>query len=109
MGIDGMTTVIAGRRVGEWFNANGVTIEVLQDAIATKKPLLVQALQAQGDGLTSSQRAALDRWGNDELIMVLQSLGQTHPAHAKAIYDAWWTFLIPQIQEAKRLLHAFQA
>lgn len=109
MGIDGMTTEIAGRRVGEWFDANGVSIEVLRDAIATKKPLLVQALQAQGPGLTASQRSALDRWGDDELLMVLQSLATTHPDHSKAIFGAWWTFLLPQIQEAKRLLHAFQA
>ena len=107
--IDGLTTEIAGRKVGEWFDANGVTTQVLRDAIATRKPLLVQALQAQGEALTPSQRALLDQWGADELLMVLQSLAETHPEHAKSIFDAWWTFLVPQVEEARRLLHAFQA
>ncbi len=100
----------AALQVARHFDRQGITPDVLSQAIATQRPLVREALEANREalsGATPSQRAEILAWGQDQYIRVLQALARTHPQHAALLYGAYWTYLAPQMESAKQFVRSF--
>jgi hypothetical protein len=89
--------------------AQGTTIEGLRQAIAEGRPLVREAWEAQADKLqrlSAADREDLLRWGQAEYMAILRCLNVILPEHAMALWQAYHTYLVPQIEQAKELLRS---
>lgn len=107
MDTGGAAVAEAAMAVSDFFDQKRIGADDLRAIVSQNRALLAEAIGERRDELVrlpAGQRRQMLAWGQDQYIRVIQIVAKRHPEHAKILFDAYWTYLVPQMDAAKAVV-----